>query len=70
MMRVVDLDQQLPQEIVVRLTAAPRPTRVTVFGSVASTTADTDSDIDLLVFDLPRVAAARGDRDVRLRAIS
>jgi len=36
-------------EIVSRLTAAARPARVIVFGSMATGTATADSDLDLLV---------------------
>jgi predicted nucleotidyltransferase len=65
MMRAVDAGQQLLEEIVCRLTAAARPARVIVFGSVATGTAGADSDIDVLVL-LDDVKDARAE-SVRLR---
>jgi predicted nucleotidyltransferase len=67
MMRVVDIDQQLLEEIVGRLTAAAQPARVIVFGSVATNTAGADSDIDLLVL-LDDVKDSRRE-SVRLRGV-
>jgi predicted nucleotidyltransferase len=67
MMRVVDVDEQLLEEIVGRLAAAARPARVIVFGSVAASTAGADSDIDLLVL-LDDVTDPRRD-SVRLRGV-
>lgn len=66
-MRVVDVDQQLLEEIVGRLTAAAQPARVIVFGSVATNTAGADSDIDLLVL-LDDVKDSRRE-SVRLRDV-
>lgn len=66
-MRVVDVDEQLLEEIVARLTAAARLTRVIVFGSGATNTAGADSDIDLLVL-LDDVKDPRAD-SVRLRGV-
>ena len=52
MMRIMDVTPVLLDEIVARITAVARPTRVIVFGSTAIGTATADSDIDLLiVFD-------------------
>ena len=67
MMRVVDADQQLLEEIVGRLAAAAQPARVIVFGSVATSTAGTDSDFDLLVL-LDDVTDPRAE-SVRLRRV-
>jgi predicted nucleotidyltransferase len=67
MMLIVDVDQQLLEEIVSRLTAAARPTRVIVFRSVATGTAGADSDIDLVVL-LDDVEDPRRE-SVRLRRV-
>ena len=49
MIQVMDTDAQLLEEVIARLTAAARPARVIVFGSMAAGTATADSDLDLLV---------------------
>ena len=65
MIRAMNTDEQLLKEIVRRLTAAARPARVIVFGSMAAGTATADSDVDLLVL-LDEVDDTRRE-SVRLR---
>jgi len=65
MICVMDAGSELLGMIVDRLRAAARPSRVILFGSVATGTATPDSDIDLLVL-LDQVDDARLE-SVRLR---
>lgn len=64
-MRIMDATSELLNTIVDRLTAVANPTRVILFGSVATGTATSDSDIDLLVL-LDQVDDTRHE-SVRLR---
>jgi uncharacterized protein len=65
MIRRMDATSELLDTIVDRLTMVVRPARVIVFGSMATGTATTDSDIDLLIL-LDEVDDARLE-SVRLR---
>ena len=65
MIRIMDAKSELLDTIVARLTTVARPARVIVFGSAATGTATTDSDIDLLIL-LDEVDDARLE-SVRLR---
>jgi predicted nucleotidyltransferase len=71
-MAVKELPEDLLQEIVRRLVEALDPAGIYLFGSHASETADTDSDVDLLVVmeggdgDVPcRELARRGRKSLR-----
>ena len=60
------IEEQLLREIVGRITAAARPTRVILYGSAVGGTTTDDSDIDLLVLE-DSVEDTRRE-SVRLRA--
>jgi predicted nucleotidyltransferase len=60
-------EEQILQEIVARIAAAARPTRVILYGSAAGGTTTPDSDIDLLVLE-DQVEDTRRE-SVRLRAV-
>jgi len=65
-MPAMDAVDQSLTKVVERLVQAASPARVIVFGSVATGTATTDSDLDLLVV-IDDVADARAE-SIRLRA--
>lgn len=58
----IRVDESLLQEIVSRIVAVARPSRVILFGSLATGTATLDSDVDLLVVE-------DGVRNTRERAL-
>lgn len=66
MMASMDTFEQSIDKVVKRLVTASSPSRVIVFGSVATGTSTPDSDLDLLVL-LDNVADVRAE-SVRLRA--
>ena len=67
MMTHMDDEQQLLTQVVSRLRTSSSPARVILFGSVATGTATSDSDLDLLVV-LDDVADTRRE-SVRLRDV-
>jgi predicted nucleotidyltransferase len=61
------IEEKKLQEIVKRIVAAARPSRVILFGSYGRNDADEDSDLDIMVIQ-PR-ETNRGEEIVRLRQL-
>jgi uncharacterized protein len=61
----IAIDEYTLQDVVTRVVAAAKPSRVILFGSYGRGDADADSDLDIMVIE-PRVYN-RGEEMVRLR---